>query len=201
MKQTTTPATTTAAAADDSRDTGKRRSRRQLLVFVLVFAAAILVSILALVVQAVWHFFFTNPKQPTIPVLTMQEFNRAKQIWVSHGIDSYDLDLEFKGGSNSERIHLEVRKGKVTTVTKNGKPPAQERTREEWTVPNQFAMIAADMAKEAHGSFGTREGVVIVLRAEFDPELGYPKRYVLDVVKGRSPLHSNWTVTHFQVVP
>jgi Family of unknown function (DUF6174) len=200
MKHTTTTTTkstsaTVAADGGSGRDAETRRTRRQ----ILVFAAVLVVSMLALVGKT--FLYFAKPKQQPIPLLTIEEFDRAKRTWESSGIDSYDMDLAFNGGSNHDIIHLEVRKGMVTTMTKNKKPPAQERTWDEWTVPNQFSMIAADMAKEAHGGFSTREGVVIVLRAEFDPEFGYPKKYVLEVVQGRSPLNSNWAVTHFQAVP
>ena len=197
MKHTTTTATTTGPENGAiGGDAGKRPPLRNRL---LVIAAVIVVSTLALAIQAIRHW--TRPGEAVIPLLTSAEFDRAQRTWESHGVDSYDTDVEFRGGSNRESIHLEVRKGQVTAVTKNGKPPAQHRTWDEWTVPKQFEMIAADMAKHAHGGFGVREGVKIVLRAEFDSELGYPKRYVLDVVRGRSPLHSNWTVTRFQVVP
>lgn len=196
MERTSSPARTSGATtANVGQDSSKGRARKQLWVAV----AVILVFVVALVGKAVVSF--TTTKQSAIPVLTAEDFNRAKQTWESHAIDSYDMDLVFLGGSNKEKIHLEVRKGVVTAVTKNGKPPAQQKTREEWTVPNQFTMIGEDLAKHARGGFSTKEGVVIVLRGEFDPELGYPKRYVLDVVKGRSPLRSNWTVTKFQAVP
>jgi len=196
MEKTSSPARASGATtANADQGSSKGRARKQL----WVALAVILVFVVALVGKAV--ISLTGTKQSPIPVLTADDFNRAKQTWESNAINSYDMDLIFLGGSNKEVIHLEVRKGVVTAVTKNGKAPAQQKTREEWTVPNQFTMIGDDLAKHARGGFSTQEGVEIVLRGEFDPELGYPKRYILDVVKGRSPLRSNWTVTKFQAVP
>ncbi len=154
----------------DAGQASKSPSRRQMLVFVGVIA----IFVLALLIQT--YLYFARPATPKIPVLTLDEFNRAKQTWESRDIKNYNLDLGFGGGSNHEEVHLEVRDGKVTVVTRNGKPPAQQRAREEWTVPNQFEMIAQDLEKSRTG-FGTRQGVEIELHGEFDPELGHPKQY------------------------
>ena len=111
---------TNAARPQASNDVWRRQRR--------VFFGLIAAFALALVIYAC--LYFVLPAQPKIPLLTVEEFNRAKQTWDRRDIKNYNMDLGFGGGSNHEEIHLEVRDGKVNIVTRNGKPPSQQRARD-----------------------------------------------------------------------
>lgn len=135
----------------------------------------------------------------TAPELTRQMLDEAQQRWAARGPANYDLDLEL-AGSQAGQIHVEVRDGQATTMIRNGYRPSQERTWYYWTVPGQFEMIEIDLeaAKDPAAGFGVQPGARAVLRAEFDPELGYP-RFYQRILLG-SNIQVEWRVTRFELV-
>jgi hypothetical protein len=133
----------------------------------------------------------------TTPELTAATLATAEQSWTVHGPASYDLDVQISGIRSGE-VHLEVRNGKVTSMTRDGRSPAQHRTWDAWTVPNQFEMLQTELdaaADPTHG-FGAPQGTQVVQRASFDPRLGYPLVYERFVL-GQPQLDLAWRVTRF----
>jgi hypothetical protein len=47
--------------------------------------------------------------------------------------------------------------------------------------------------------FGNQTGVEVIQQAEFDPELGYPRRYRRIVLGGNSEVE--WEITEFKKLP
>src|SRR4051794_29091853 len=70
----------------------------------------------------------------SLPRMTEADFNNAMARWDKNGPASYDLDLRV-GGRRAGNVHLEVRDGEVTRMTRDGIEPAQRRTWDYWTVP------------------------------------------------------------------
>lgn len=136
-----------------------------------------------------------------IPELTEPLLEAAEKRWQENGPESYDLDLEISGAQPGV-VHVEVRDGVVTTMTRDGVEPEQRRTWDVWTVPGQFEMIerelemAADPEHEMQAPAGTR----LRLRAEFDPEYGYPRQFDRMVYGGGEP-EVYWQVTNFLPLP
>ncbi len=131
------------------------------------------------------------------PLVTEASLSAAVRKWESHGPASYNLDLKL-GGTQQGEIHIEVRDGRVTKMTRGGRTPSQRRTWEYWTVPSQFETIRQDLelAKSPERPFGVSSPSQVVLRAKFDPELGYPVFYQRHVMGARYDIE--WRYIRFE---
>jgi hypothetical protein len=131
--------------------------------------------------------------------LTTEEYEAAVSRWEKNGPASYNLDLEVSG-KRPGKIHVEVRDGQVTHMTRDGVEPAQERTWYYWTVPGQFDTIAEEleMARDPRASFRTSEATEMVIWAEFDRKYGYPTKYER-IVLG-ADFETGWKVTRFELL-
>lgn len=131
-----------------------------------------------------------------IPDMTQESLQAATERWQKHGPASYDLDIQI-GGAQPGIVHVEVRDGAVTASTRDGLP-TPEWTWDEWSVPGQFEMLerefefAADPQREMQAPPGAR----LWLRCEFDPELGYPRRFHRYVTGGAPEVY--WRTTSFK---
>jgi len=106
----------------------------------------------------------------TVPVLTRTAYDTAYERWRRAGPASYDLDLALRGDQQGE-IHVEVRKGSVTRMTRDGVSPARKVAWDYWSVPGQMDVIELDLDQ------ADKPRSQLVLRALFDGELGYPRAY------------------------
>ncbi|HEX3872321.1 MAG TPA: DUF6174 domain-containing protein [Pirellulales bacterium] len=133
---------------------------------------------------------------PSTPSLTAKALSEAAQRWHDAGIKNYDVDVEILGRQPG-RVHLEVRNGEPTAMTRDGRTPSQRRTWDAWTVDNQLGMIRDefDAAGDPARGFGAPPGSRVVQRARFDPELGYPLDYQRAVFG--TPLEVEWRVVNF----
>lgn len=132
------------------------------------------------------------------PQVTMQDVDQARRLWESRGPASYDLSIEFSSGYlGATTFDIAVRGGKVTRVLKDGAVEVRDNP-EYWTVANQFDVIAKDIATRDAGEFHVRQNVRVELYADFDPELGYTRRF--ERIAKRSPQNYKWRVTRFQAV-
>jgi hypothetical protein len=134
-------------------------------------------------------------RDPT-PELTVADYEAAVRRWDAHGPGSYDLDLDLEG-NRPGKIHVEVRQGKITHMTRDGIEPRQKRTWEYWSVPGQLDTIGQELEKAGNPAegFQTPPGSRMVQRAVFDPQYGYPIRYQR-IILG-SNLEIRWQVTRF----
>jgi len=179
------------ATNTENNDRPPRRSRRLRLSRVIL--GAVLGIALAVVAWGVVLVVFYRDSMPTVDESTLAA---AAELWNQNGPASYDLDLEISGRRPS-LVHIEIRQGEVTAMTRDGHTPSQRRTWEYWSVPSQFDTIARDLlsAEDPVEGFGAPPGAKTVLRAEFDQEFGYPKRYYRIVLN--TPLEVRWVVTRF----
>jgi len=138
------------------------------------------------------------PKDDTVP-LTAENLEQAQRLWQARGPRSYDLDLAI-GGIRAGTVHVEVRQGQVTAMSRDGHSPSQRRTWDAWTVPGQFDTLETELADMAHPErgFAAPPGAQVVERVRFDPELGFPRRYVRWVLG--TNLEVEWSTTRFQRV-
>ena len=136
----------------------------------------------------------------TMPELTPERLAAAQRLWEQQGPRSYDEDLVISG-RRPGTVHIEVRDGTVTAMTREGHTPRQRRTWEYWRIESQFDTMAQDLDSAEHPTtgFGAPQGSRAVLRADFDPKYGYPRRYQR-IVLG-TDLNVEWETTHFRPLP
>ena len=127
-------------------------------------------------------------RQPSLPPLTRDDFEAAGRRWQQHGPANYDVDLVLHGDQQGT-VHVEVRRGEVTQMLRDGVAPKRRGAWDYWSVPGQLDVIEVDLDTAQRGADQ------LVLRAVFDPELGYPSRYQrIDLV---SRHEAGWEVRRF----
>ena len=131
------------------------------------------------------------------PALTLEALHAANERWTAHGPPDYKLDITVDGRQPS-RYHIEVVAGKPTMVQRNDREIAR-RNWPYWTVPGLFDIIEHDMecADDPTRGFGAQPGSTAVLRADFDPRLGYPRVFER-LILGEPQLDMTWQVTRFE---
>lgn len=177
-----------SGAPDQSR-------RRGLRLRSLMLGAAL--GLVVAIVAVVAYLIFTREHNPR---LTQADYDAAARRWETHGPASYDLDLELTGNRNAT-IHVEVRDGEIVHMIRDGVEPRQQRTWYYWSVPGQLDTIGQEleMARDPAASFHNPSASQMVMWAEFDPTLGYPRRYDRVVLGADFEVH--WRVTRFQALP
>jgi hypothetical protein len=132
-----------------------------------------------------------------IPELTAEALAEAQEKWNAIGPESYDLALEI-GGNRPGTVHVEVRSGIVTAMTRDGHTPGQRRTWDVWSIPGQFDTIERELelAEDPVGEMDLAPGTRLWLRCAFDPQLGYPRQFHRAVFGGGPEVY--WEVTTFQ---
>jgi len=162
-------------------------------------AAAVLGVFTSLLVMMIWTAM-SNRGQ--LPPLTLDDFEHAKQRWQTQAPPNYDVTIDV-AGRQAAVYHVEVRSHEVIVSTRDGIPLKQRRTRGTWSVPGMFNTMQSDVDNAEQHRLGTAdEGVPQVkLRAVFDPEFGYPKRYHRTELRkfGNNEVVS-WEVRQFEVV-
>jgi hypothetical protein len=174
--------------ADDrsNESTGDGRVSRRTTAFVLAsLALAIAGIVLALQYFVVEH----------LPELTDADLTAAQKRWQEKEPVSYDMDIEIRGAQPGS-AHVEVRNRVVTTASRDGKV-TPERTWNTWAVPGMFEMLSRDLeiAEDPEKAIQAAPGTKWRLWAEFDPQLGYPRRYHQIVYGGGPEVY--WRVVQF----
>lgn len=172
------------------RRPGRRRLSTAVIAILLGGGAALLV-LMAMLLMVL---------REATPLLTETELAAAVQRWREYGPDDYDMDI-LVGGRRAGTIHVEVRGGSVVAMTRDGITPSQQRTWQYWSVPGLFDMLEDDVqsADDPRGPFGALPGTKVVLRAEFNPRYGYPRRYQRTVFG--TDLGIDWEIVRFAIRP
>ncbi len=132
--------------------------------------------------------------------LTEEGLRAAELRWQQNRPSDYNLTVEL-GGARPGTIRLEVRGGRVVTApTLDGTPIQGRHAWETWTIDGQFGTIyrELELAADPQGQMRLERGARLVLRAEFDSRIGYPRRFRRYVL-GHGP-EVRWDVTRFEVV-
>ncbi len=130
--------------------------------------------------------------------LTPEGLAAARQRWSAKGLGSYLLEIETRGPAGARQV-VEVRDGEVVRMTTGG----VEATREAWhfwTVEGLFSFLDTELANaaDAERTYGAPAGSV-VLKARFDPEWGFPARFLRHVLGQRDSVE--WQVLRFAPLP
>jgi hypothetical protein len=144
------------------------RGRRFFLVGLLAAAAIVTV------------YFATRPD--TGAPLTPERLAAARARWTERAPRDYVLDVAVRGAQRGD-YHVEVRAGEVVAMTSGG-APVDARAREYWTVDGMFRFLAEELSNldRAQVVYGVTDADDVVLRAAFDPDTGYPARFLRHVL-------------------
>jgi hypothetical protein len=115
-------------------------------------------------------------------ILTLEKLQVAEQRWRTNGPASYDLNYTTaRQAEPPDEFHVQVRKGKVVSVTCNGKP-VEERLYRYSSMPALFSFIEDYMRQDDEAAKeGKRRPYAY---GDFHPELGYVRRFVRSVNAG-----------------
>lgn len=133
-------------------------------------------------------------REPSAP-LTAERLQAARRQWQQEGPTSYVLEVETRGDVRA--VHrIVVREGEVVEMTTGGRAAAQAAW-EYWSVEGLFDFLDAELGnagnpRQAYGGDVSE----VILRARFDPEMGYPS-YFLRHVLGRQQ-GIEWHVVGFE---
>jgi hypothetical protein len=148
---------------------------------------------LALLVLLVLLFVFARG---SLPLVTDAALATATQRWERHGPKSYRLRIVVHGERNGA-IDVEVRDGEPVHLTRDGRTPARH-TWDFWTVPGQLDAIQSEMTGDPQAMFGVPDHSQVIQRGQFDPELGYPRKYERYVL-GKD-FQMGWEVVQFEAL-
>ena len=145
--------------------------------------------------------FLFLARRPSFPELTESRLREAELRWQAAGATNYNLQLQL-GESQAGRVDVEVRRGQVTKMVRDGHVPTQRRAWDVWSVVGQFDMLSREleMASDPAGEAGAAPGTRLLLEAEFHPKLGYPIHF-RRLVLGRGLPDVAWDVTRLEIVP
>ncbi len=172
----------------------QKKLRRILAVFVAGTLAVILLAVVALAVAM----------SRAIPVLTTQRFDEAKAQWDQIGPADYDITINVSG--NQPAVYrVEVRQRQAISATHNGHPLTDNRTFSTWSVPGMFGTMGRDVETNRQ-AVAASTAVPLFLRAEFDPNFGFPQRYLRADERSELKLEqrqmstTSWNVVEFEIV-
>jgi hypothetical protein len=131
-----------------------------------------------------------------IPELTTATLDSAEQRWQQAKIVNYDATIEITG-RRAGVVIVEVRQGEPVSLTRDGVTPKRVDTWQAWTVAGMLEtlQLELELAETPQKAFGVPQRSQVVLRAEFDPEHGLPRRYQRVVMGADNEL--SWTVKAF----
>lgn len=158
---------------------GKRKTGRRLVLFVIVIASIAAIP------------FMQSERMSDVE---QEQVDAAVTKWNESKPKSYDATINVKGAMPGE-YRIKVRDGNVESVLFNDSPLTVERTRDIWTGAGMLKMVEMDQQKKDRLAEAGNE--TFVTRAYFDPQYGYPKRYLRLDYHTKSTV--TWDVTEFSV--
>lgn len=105
--------------------------------------------------------------------LTGERLAQARQAWQARGPSDYNFEVTVNG-STQGHYTVQVRKGKITAATCDGRPFDRLDQAYPWTVPGLFEVVLQTDLEELNRP----DRRPFYTQVEFDPELGYPIRYL-----------------------
>jgi hypothetical protein len=124
-----------------------------------------------------------------MPELDRARFVEAQQQWQGHALNDYVI-VTHVTGLQAATYQVDVRQGEVVEASRDDQPLADVRTWGTWSVPGMFTTIERDLANKSAD---------LHLRAEFDSQWGFPRRYLR--LDWRSGYEVTWNVTLFEPNP
>jgi hypothetical protein len=141
-------------------------------------------------------------RDPT-PALTEAIFNAAHERWQATAPPDYDITVKVSG-PQAATYRAQVREGHARSAWRNGAPLASARTFGTWSVPGMFSTISRDVESIQRRAEGRAQpgAPELILKAEFDPQYSYPKRYQRiewGSRRGSDAVTVSWEVVEFAV--
>jgi hypothetical protein len=132
------------------------------------------------------------------PNIEPADYYAARDRWQANAVPNYDIEVVVTG-TQGAKYRVEVRDGEARAAWRNDSPLMTQRTFVTWSVPGMFGTMSRDievLELHAAGKAGPTTPR-LTLRAEFDPQYGYPVRYRR--IEWGSPVQVSWEVTRFEV--
>ena len=142
---------------------------------------------LALMVLAAIVMFRGSPRAPK---LTAARFESSLELWRENKPANYEITVKVTGRQPGE-YQVQVQDGVVTSASLDGRPLRNRRTLGTWAVPGMFETVRIDLATNEKKGY-------LLLRAEFDPQLGFPRRYERIEMKTGAHDALQWVVVSFE---
>ncbi len=132
------------------------------------------------------------------PELQAEDLAAARALWSQHGPADYEITLQM-GGDLTDQRHIVVRDHQVVGMTINDQT-ATEGSWIFWSVDGMFTFLEVEIRNKENPipGMGVSDPRQIVLRAQFDPQLGYPS-YFLRHLLGRQQ-GTEWKVVAFEIL-
>lgn len=184
-----------AAAADATSSGPQRRAPFRGFVLWMLLGAGL--GTLATLV-----FFALQYRDPT-PPLTPEIFNAALTRWKAAAPPNYDIEIRVTG-PQAATYRAQVRGGKPHAAWRNDAPLTSLHSLGTWSVPGMFGTISRDIeAIERRAAGRAMPGSPeLILKAEFDPQYSYPRRYrriEWGSRRGSDAVTVTWEVVGFRV--
>lgn len=129
------------------------------------------------------------------PALTSAAFDAAWDRWRSVGPSDYEIQIRVTG-TQPATYRVVVVTGEARQAFRNGQALQQRRTFETWSVPGMFSTIEGDLTRRQGNTGAGVAPAQMTLRAEFDSELGYPRKYRR--IEWGQGVEVNWEVEKFE---
>lgn len=123
--------------------------------------------------------------------LVRSDLDAARDLWRRRGPASYELVIETRGATGKRSV-VAVRDGEVVSMETGGRPASRGAWR-YWSVEGLFDFLESELenAASARETYGAAPEEV-VLKASFDRDLGYPRRFLRHVLGTRNSVE--WEV-------
>jgi hypothetical protein len=140
-------------------------------------------------------FGLTSFRRPP-PAMSAADFENAVARWKKNGPADYEMVLEVSG-RQSGTMHVVVKNQKAAGITRGG-VSIPRHTWEYWTIEGLFEVIRTDLEglDQPERAFGTPDVSQLVQQAEFDEDLGYPRRYRRAVLSTGDAIE--WEIVEFK---
>ena len=151
---------------------------------------ALAVALVASVATLIWWF------QPDGEPLTAEMLAEARARWQERRPRDYVVEIRTVGAREAHHV-VEVRGGEVVSQRTDG-AEVPGRVRGTWTIDGMFDTMATELKNKADPrvAYGVDDPEAVLLRAAFDEEYGYPRRFLRHVVAGRKS-SVEWEITRF----
>jgi hypothetical protein len=148
------------------------------------------------VIGGLMVFVWTTARRPP-PAMSAADFNSAVVRWRANRPTNYAMTVEVTGQQQGT-MHVVVENNEPKLVERNG-VAASRHTWPYWTIDGMFEIIRNDLENldQPERAFGTEDVSQLVQQADFDDELGYPRRYRRAVKTTGDAIE--WEITRFDV--
>lgn len=143
-------------------------------------------------VFAVMLGLFLVLRARSVPELDAAKFADAERRWQATAPVNYTIETKVSG-LQPATYRVEVDSGQVKSAWRDGHALKDRRTLGTWSVPGMFGTIERDLDTN---SGALDNNTPLHLRADFDEQFGYPRRYVR--LAWGTKITTSWEVIHFE---